>query len=68
MDTNTDKSSQPTAAPYSSYVLRLWHTQPNGAWRATLKDVRDGSQRSFTSFKPLVEFLAAQTEQTGEQS
>ena len=68
MDTSHLETTQPITIPYSSYVLRLWNTQPNGAWRATLKDVRDGSQRNFTAIQPLIDFLTTQTENQGEQS
>lgn len=53
---------------YSSYILRLWREAPGGTLRATLKDVSNGSQRSFTTIKPLINFLTSQTDQQGNQT
>jgi len=40
------------------YLLRVWRDgQADRAWRATLRDVRDGSVRSFLGLDELVDFL-----------
>lgn len=45
---------------YSTYLLRIWRDGDDGVWRATLKDVRDQSQRNFSSLDTLIDFISAQ--------
>ncbi len=44
------------------YLLRLWcegkeHGEGEGAWRASLRSVRDGSLRTFSDPESLMKFL-----------
>ncbi len=43
------------------YVLRIWHDGAEAdAWRATLRDLRSGDERSFVSVDQLSEYLLQQ--------
>lgn len=49
------------------YLLRVWRAQDEDqAWRATLRDVRDGNLRTFTDLNELVEYLKAPPHESGE--
>jgi hypothetical protein len=56
--TPTMTKSQPR---YLSYLLRLWQTGRNPAWRASLDSV-NGERMGFASLEALLTFLREQTE------
>ncbi len=68
MDTDVGETAHAITPPYDSYILRLWRTPPSDTWRASLQDVRDGSQINFTSVQNFVEFLTIPTLQKGDLS
>jgi len=42
---------------YFSYLLRIWRTGKEGAWRASLEDPRTGKRAGFGSLEALWAFL-----------
>ena len=45
---------------YLSYMLRLWRTGKESAWKASLEDPQTGERRGFGSLNALVHFLQQQ--------
>ncbi|MBN2394553.1 MAG: hypothetical protein JXR84_27730 [Anaerolineae bacterium] len=48
---------------YFSYLLRIWRTGKNSAWRASLEDPQTGERRGFGSFEALWAFLLTRMKQ-----
>ena len=46
---------------YFSYLLRMWRTGKESAWRASLEDPRTGERLGFGSLEALCEFLWERT-------
>jgi hypothetical protein len=49
---------------YHAYLLRLWHTRPDGRWRASLEDAQTGERIGFGSLDEVYAYLVATVEQT----
>ncbi len=48
-------------AGYHSYLVRLWQTHPQSAWRASAQCVQTGTTILFADLATLCAFLNAQT-------
>jgi hypothetical protein len=46
---------------YFSYLLRMWRTGKESAWRASLEDPQTGERVGFGSLEALWEFLQRRT-------
>jgi hypothetical protein len=49
-------------ADYQSYLLRLWRTGADGAWRASLQNTATEQVIHFADIGALLAFLIAQTD------
>jgi hypothetical protein len=49
------------ASEYYTYLLRLWRTGPQGAWRASLQDAQTEERIGFASLLEVFDYLRAQT-------
>jgi hypothetical protein len=49
---------------YFSYLLRMWRTGENSAWRASLEDPQTGERVGFRSLEALWSFLWERTAST----
>lgn len=56
------RPATPTTAPEErySYLLRLWRSGADGAWRASLQSVQDGERHMFADVESLLTFLVEQ--------
>lgn len=45
---------------YEAYLLRLWRSDGQATWRASLQAVRTGERHMFTDVESLVTFLSRQ--------
>jgi hypothetical protein len=48
------------AANYHAYLLRLWRSEADRPWRASLEDSKTGVRRGFKNLTMLCEFLQQQ--------
>ena len=46
---------------YHSYLVRIWQTHPQSAWRASAQCVQTGATILFADLATLCAFLSAQT-------
>lgn len=49
---------------YRSYLVRLWQSNEEGAWRASAQCIQSGKTFSFGSAELLMAFLQAQLDHT----
>lgn len=49
------------AAGYHSYLVRIWQTHPQSAWRASAQCVQTGATILFADLETLYVFLSSQT-------
>ncbi|MCE7987709.1 MAG: hypothetical protein DYG89_41630 [Caldilinea sp. CFX5] len=63
--TSTTQAAPPAplvgAAGYHSYLVRIWQTHPQSAWRASALCVQTGTMILFADLATLCTFLSAQT-------
>jgi len=60
--TQTASSDHPTSGGgYHSYLVRIWQTHPQSAWRASAQCVQTGTTILFADLATLCAFLIAQT-------
>ena len=52
-------TTQPQSC-YQSYLLRLWRSNPHGAWHGSLQNTANGEKHSFADLSALVAFLVVQ--------
>jgi len=48
------------SSAYCSYLLRLWRHNPQGAWLASLQNIRTGETRHFAQPEELWAYLQAE--------
>ena len=46
---------------HRSYLLRLWRSNANGHWRASLQSVQSGERHMFADIDSLLAFLVEQS-------
>ncbi|MEZ4656186.1 MAG: hypothetical protein R2911_01285 [Caldilineaceae bacterium] len=47
---------------HRSYLLRLWRSNVNGEWRASLQSVQSGERHMFADIDSLLAFLVEQSQ------
>ena len=60
ISTGTGDDVAKQSVDYFSYLLRLWRTGKESAWKASLEDPQTGERRGFGSLEALVHFLQQQ--------
>ena len=56
-----DEAMEERPVEYFSYLLRMWHTGKESAWRASLEDPQTGERVGFGSLETLFAFLLQRT-------
>ncbi len=51
---------------YQSYLLRLWRTNPQGAWHSSLHSTASGDKYTFADLSALLQFLIGQLKAAGD--
>ncbi len=53
-------------ADYYAYLIRLWRTEPDGPWRASLEDARTGERIGFSDLAQAYAYLLGKTQRPEE--
>ena len=55
--TTNAKQNVPEQAEHEAYLLRVWRSNNNAGWRASLQSVRTGERHMFADLDSLLAFL-----------